>query len=305
MTAISVAMATYNGARYLAPFLASVRSQDWPDVRLVVSDDGSTDGTREKVVELWPDAKVCRNTETRGVIGNFSNAMAQVGGGYVALADQDDVWEPNKLSVLMARMQECEARHPGVPVLIFSDLKVVDADLNVINDSFFSLTSKSLQAKTARDYLLSNHIPGCTMLINDALLRLVLPVPPQVMMHDWWLALVASSFGIIESVEQPLILYRQHGSNTMGAPVTRHPLTRWISRLTGPIQSVRNCRRHAGMTRATLLAYRERFGDRAPPAMQEMLRVMLDGHAPARLRLIRSAHTGETRMKAALVAAFM
>jgi glycosyltransferase involved in cell wall biosynthesis len=302
MTAISVALATYNGERYLEPFLASVRAQDWPDVRLVVSDDGSTDRTRELVASLWPGAAVHRNTAARGVIGNFSNAMTQTGGGYVALADQDDIWEPTKLSSLMRRMQACEARDPGKPVMVFSDLKVVDSDLNVLGDSFFRFTSKSLKASAPRDFLLSNHVPGCTMLLNDALLKLALPVPAEVMMHDWWLALVAAAFGTVDSVEEPLVLYRQHGFNTVGAPMTERLFKRWFGRLGEPMRRLDSCRRQAGLARGTLVAFRDRFGDTAPPAVQATLRTMLDGHAVGRLREIRSARTGETRMKAAVVA---
>ena len=305
MTAISVALATYNGARYIEPLLDSVRNQDWADVRLVVSDDGSTDGTRELVARLWEDAAVHRNTAARGVIGNFSNAMTQAGGGYVALADQDDVWEPHKLSTLMGRMQACEARHPGAPVLVFSDLKVVDATLNVIDHSFFGSTSKSLQASGPQDFLLSNHIPGCTMLLNDALLRLALPVPSEVMMHDWWLALVAASFGVVDSVDDPLVMYRQHGSNTVGAPTTEHWSALWRERLGKPMRGLQRCREQALLARNTLTAFRNRFGDTAPPAVQHILRTMLDGRAAGRVRQIRHARTGETAVKSALVAAMM
>ncbi len=305
MTVISVALATYNGTRYIEPFLASVRSQDWDDVRLVVSDDGSTDGTGEQIASLWNGAAIHRNTAARGVIGNFSNAMTQAGGGYVALADQDDVWEPHKLSTLMREMEACERHHPDGPVLVFSDLKVVDSNLNVIGDSFFRSTSKSLQASGVQDFLLSNHIPGCTMLVNDALLRLALPIPAEVMMHDWWLALVAASFGVVGSVDDPLVLYRQHGSNTVGAPMTEHWFTRWGTRLGKPVRGLRSCRVQALLARNTLIAFRKRFGDAVPPATQRILDTMLDGNAIGRMRQVRHARTGETAVKSALVAALM
>jgi glycosyltransferase involved in cell wall biosynthesis len=294
---ISVALATYNGGSYVEPFLASVQAQDWPNVRLVVSDDGSTDGTPDRIAALWADAAIHRNTATRGVIGNFSNAMMQAGGSYVALADQDDIWEPHKLSTLMRRMQACEASHPGVPVMVFSDLKVVDSNLRVLQDSFFASTNKDIRAARLADYLVSNHVPGCTMLVNDALLQRALPIPPGVMMHDWWLALVAATFGVVDHVEAQLVQYRQHGANTLGAPTATASLAKWRNRVEAPLHRIHDYRRAALDTRRTLSLFRDRFAEVMSAEARTTFATMLDRGPIARLRLLRGAHTGENRIK--------
>lgn len=305
MTRVSVALASYNGMKYIETFLRSVRNQDWAGLSLVVSDDASSDTTVRIISDVWPEATIVSNTGPAGAIGNFSNALSHARGGYVALADQDDVWMPEKINRLMAKMTAVEGRNPGMPVLIFSDLKVVDEELNIIQNSFFQSTNKNIDAAILRDFVIGNHIPGCAMLVNDALLQRALPIPVDVMMHDWWLALVASTFGVIEHVDAPLILYRQHGSNTLGAPTLGKSAGKWRRRMQGPSHRMQDYRRNAAAARRTLLAFRDRFAGALPSEATKILRLVLDKGPFVRLITLRGAHTGENRIKALIQGALM
>lgn len=305
MTHVSVALASYNGAQYIRPFLASLEAQDWPSVRLCVSDDGSTDATTAIISEEWREATVVRNSGKQGVVSNFSSAIALTKGGYVALADQDDIWVPDKLSRLMATMIQRETLDPAKPVLIFSDLTVVDSELNVLQSSFFNSTEKSMTAAKLPDFMLSNHIPGCSILFNDALCRLALPIPPNVKMHDWWLALVAATFGVIDYVDAPLVLYRQHGSNTLGAPTSAGLSSQWRNFVRNPLDRVRSYQQHAAETRNILLVFRERFASTMLPSELATFCDVLDRGPLTRLLALRGAHTGENRMRSFFQAALM
>jgi glycosyltransferase involved in cell wall biosynthesis len=129
--AIDVAMATYNGGRYLPAMLASMVEQHHPGLRLVVCDDGSSDGTVQflETFDGLP-VDVTRNPSNLGARDNFSRALGLTTAPYVMLADQDDVWMPDKVSLMLRRMKEIEDEAgAATPILVFSDLHIVDTDL--------------------------------------------------------------------------------------------------------------------------------------------------------------------------------
>ncbi len=220
---VDILLATYNGAAYVTRQIESLLGQSHKTIRLLMRDDGSSDGTRkilESYVAKFPVKMVLLPAGDKlGVIGNFSALMHHATAPYVMFCDQDDVWEPEKISQTLAKMKETEDRQPAdAPILIHTDLKVVDGNLNVIDPSFWQYTHLNpLKAHTLNCLLMQNVVTGCTMMINSALLKLAYPIPQQVMMHDWWLALVAAAFGRIEALPAATILYRQHGNNTLGA----------------------------------------------------------------------------------------
>ncbi|WP_336754002.1 glycosyltransferase family 2 protein [Paraburkholderia tropica] len=221
---VSIALATYNGARYLPELLASIESQTWPRLELVVSDDGSTDDTLD-VLRNWRGAltiRIVSSGERLGIVGNFGRAVAGCEGAYVALADQDDVWSADKIEdmVRALRAQESQRGH-ALPMLAYCDIEVVDHTLSRISKSYFDQNGKSRDASRLRDFLLSNHIPGCSMLLNRAAIELATPFPAGIVMHDWWLAMVVASFGAITHVDKPHIKYRQHDNNAVGASVPK------------------------------------------------------------------------------------
>ena len=224
---ISVALATYNGEKYLAEMLDSIENQDYPHVEIVIADDASTDATPHILrarCGRFP-CTVLEDGRRLGVIGNFSRAIAACHGDYIAFADQDDVWRADKLSRLLERMRTIEqARGSDFPALVFSDLALVDERLTPLAASFFTHAKKSTRCAGLADFFVSNHVPGCAMLVNRALIQRAMPVPQAFHMHDWWFIMVAAAFGEIAYIDAPLIQYRQHSANTVGVHQNRHSL---------------------------------------------------------------------------------
>ncbi len=305
MRAVGVALATYNGERFIEPFLASLREQSYPSVELIVSDDGSKDGTVAKIEHMWPQAQMHRNAGPSGAVGNFNHALSKITQRYAVLADQDDVWLPDKIAKLMSVMEERERAAPGVPIMVFSDLRVVDSELKVIDESFVGGAFNRKNDLRLCDLMINNHVPGCAMLINDALLQRAMPIPQGVMMHDWWLALVAATFGVIAFVDEPLVLYRQHGSNALGAPSKRTLTAKWLDRISAPSNRIKDYRRSAASTCATLAIFGERFDDVMPPSARQLFGDVLHRGAIDRLLTLRGAHTRDNFLKSVALTALM
>lgn len=284
---VEVALATYNGARFLPEFLQTVEAQTWPRVAIVASDDDSSDDTRGILTRSSLTKGVHRNPAA-GIVTNFNNALANTSAPYVALADQDDTWRADKLETMMGAMRAAEEHATG-PVLVFSDLGLVDEALRPLHASFFSATDKDSRARLLADFVLGNHIPGCAMLANRALVELALPIPPQVRMHDWWIALVAAGLGQIVYVDQPLIQYRQHGDNSMGAPIRQSALSKRLRGIGVRLAGYRNAAQEA---RAIVSAFQARYNDQLTTGDREMLSVILGGGMLARLRALKRARAG-------------
>ena len=199
---ISVCVATFNGAPYIAAQLASILAAPRVD-EVLVSDDGSTDSTME-IVRAIADSRVrVVDGPKLGLIRNYESLLAGARGEFVFLADQDDVWMPHKVDTMLAHLATAD--------LVVSDCRVTDANLVVVNPSFFALRGSGpglLRNLWRNSYL------GCCMAMRRDLLRHALPFPPRLPMHDWWLGLVGESFGRVAFVSEALVLYRRHGANT-------------------------------------------------------------------------------------------
>ena len=133
---------------------------------MVVADDASSDGARELLASYAGrvPVRLVGNGERVGIVGNFERALAGCRGDYIALADQDDVWAPAKVADLMRDLQRAErARGKSTPALAFCDIELVDATLCCLSKSLFDITAKSRRAERLRDFLLSNHVPGCAI----------------------------------------------------------------------------------------------------------------------------------------------
>ena len=221
-TAIEVVLPTYNGEPYLEAQLASIDAQTLRPSRVLLRDDGSSDGTQELIARLqqrygaW--LQVLPADGNLGCTANVNRLLQATTSPYVALADQDDLWLPHKLERASALMQELEARLDATtPLLVHGDLELVDADGQRLGCRYLERQRLDPHRCTPVDLALTNVVTGCTAVLNRALLHKALPIPPEALMHDWWLALVASAFGQIGLVEEPGVLYRQHGDNVLGA----------------------------------------------------------------------------------------
>lgn len=221
-----ILMATYNGARFLSEQLESLISQTEPDWRLLVRDDGSSDKTLDILAQASSrDPRIELLLEgggRKGSAGNFTEllgAAAAHRAEYFALCDQDDVWQPDKLTMELAALYTLESEFGrNCPLVVHSDLEVTDESMRTRHSSLMDFQLIRHPADMHPLTLVAqNHAVGCTMLFNRALLELAWPSPGNVHMHDWWLALCAEFAGARHYLPRPLVRYRQHGSNVVGA----------------------------------------------------------------------------------------
>lgn len=219
---VLILMATFNGSPYIAEQLDSIRSQTMSKWNLIVRDDGSSDNTKQIIKEYsGVDSRIKLIEDDLGRLGpagNFNRLMEIAIGSktpYFAFADQDDVWNEEKLGIQLRLMDETEKRFGyDNPILIHSDLQVVDEKLKLINNSY-ARYQRMLHPDTddLRTLLVQNVAVGTTIMINRSLLKTAVPVPTSAHMHDWWLVLCAAVFGIIIYTPFKLGKYRIHPLN--------------------------------------------------------------------------------------------
>ena len=219
---ISIALCTFNGERYLDNLLDSLRKQTILPNELVIYDDGSFDSTIELLHTFQSSApfnvSIIINSEHLGVTHNFEAALSACNGEYIALCDQDDVWEPDKLERLLNLVKKMETEPDNGPYFAHSDLELTDSKLNKTGLSF--LEHQDLKPPEKQQYkilIAQNYIPGCSTLFSRDLLEYALPIPETAVMHDWWLALIASMAGKIGYEPSRTVLYRQHDANVLGS----------------------------------------------------------------------------------------
>ncbi|MCC2644755.1 MAG: glycosyltransferase family 2 protein [Burkholderiales bacterium] len=207
---ISIAMATYNGSLFLLSQLDSIINQTYKNIEIIIVDDCSSDDTVKIIRQyqkLHTNIKLVQNPVNLGIVKTFAYAISLCSGEYIALADQDDIWFSNKLERLLENI--------GDNLLIHSDAVLVDENMQVIANSNMQFKDKFKSG--FEDYLISNNVTGCTALFSRKLLELALPIPDEFYIHDHYLALIASFYGSIKFLDIPLVYYRQHGSNFIGA----------------------------------------------------------------------------------------
>jgi len=279
--AIQVLLATYNGSRYLAAFLNSLLAQDCQEWCLVVRDDCSTDNTSELLgrylplfgdrLQILPDS----GRNNLGVVGNFSRLLSASTAPYVMFADQDDIWHPDKISLTLAAMRHREVEvGTGRPILVHTDLVVVDEDLQTVAASYWRYQGLVPSRGHALGHMMvENIVWGCTSMLNRTLVDLTGEIPHEARFHDWWISLVAAAFGDIESLPVQTIDWRRHGANdseiTKLPEVVRRTVTGMpdmISRLARLLESSRPrvrlfLERYRGRLKADQIAAIEAFLD--------------------------------------------
>lgn len=220
---VSVLLASYNGEKYIRSQLDSVLKQTYKDLTLVISDDLSTDGTPGIIKEYekaFPDRiKSLKNKERSGSAqNNFFHLLSSVSDEYLMLCDQDDRWVPDKAEATFLEMKRMEAVFgKNTPILVHGDLSVTDKEGRIMKQSMAKYQKISVQDNRFSHYLVENNITGNTVMLNRALKELLISIPKASVMHDWWLGLLASCFGEISYIDRPLVLYRQHEGNQVGA----------------------------------------------------------------------------------------
>jgi len=234
---VDVLLSTYNGEKYLQELLDSLLSQTCKEWRLIVRDDGSKDSTADIIrdfkakyndtVLLLPDSGV-----NLGVIKSFERLLESSTSDYFMFCDQDDVWCKEKIEKSLDAVQKLEGEYgKELPMVAHTDLYIVDSQLNQISDSYFKwydIDPDYIYSDIDRA-LLFNAIPGCTMIGNKAAKELSLPFNKHVLMHDAWIVRCALlNKGHLATIREPLIKYRQHSGNVVGASFKKIPLKRRI-----------------------------------------------------------------------------
>ena len=196
-------MATFNGSQYVIRQLESILVQLSNNDEVIISDDNSTDNTCDLLMSL-NDKRiiVIKNSSGKGPVSNFENVLKIAKGDFIFLSDQDDIWLPDKVSVMCAGL----ARNH----LVLSNCEVVDKELTTIIPSFFDYR-KSRPGFLRNIY--KNSYIGCCMAFRREVLSYALPFPKSIHMHDWWIGLLVELNGNVEFIDQPLMKYIRHGNN--------------------------------------------------------------------------------------------
>lgn len=202
---ISVAMATYNGEKFIKEQLDSILPQLSPGDEVVVSDDGSTDKTVDIISEYAKDdSRICFvKGPGKGAILNFEHVIGKCSGDVIFLCDQDDVWLPNKVKAVVGKFEETKAD------LILHNAVIVNENLEEIN-TFFDM--RKVSSGVVKN-IAKNSYMGCAMAFKSDLKKAVLPFPKRLPMHDQWIGLLGEIYGKVAFIDEPLMLYRRHGGN--------------------------------------------------------------------------------------------
>lgn len=203
---VSVALAAYNGEEFIEEQINSVLPQLSAEDEIVISLDPSTDGTREMICFISKKDPRIRLVDGpgKGVIKNFENAIANCKNDIVFLCDQDDVWLDGKVERVKKEFDDPKT------VLVMHDARVVDGELNTLEESFFRCR------KTGTGILknlVKNTYMGCCMAFRRQCDEYLLPIPENIPMHDQWIGLMCERHGRVALINEPLILYRRHGGN--------------------------------------------------------------------------------------------
>lgn len=222
---IDILLATFNGEKYVREQIESILNQSYKNIKLIISDDHSTDKTQEILKEYSKKDKrieLYLQEKNLGVVKNIEFLLKKVESPYYMLADQDDYWMPKKAEKTLEKLKKEKAD------LAFGDLEVVNEKLETIHKSFndYMLLTRKIK-KYINSYKLNylyNCVTGCTILAKKETIQKILPLPTMSkrVIHDHWMGLMVSLDGKLAYVEEKYIKYRQHGNNQVGTQKISH-----------------------------------------------------------------------------------
>jgi len=220
---VQILLATYNSQEFLKQLFDSLKAQTFQQWELLIKDDGSIDQTLEIIREYQFTDKRFKylgsKSEANGAALNFMNLLNEAEADYFFFCDHDDVWLPDKIKKTLELLHSLSENNPDLPVIVHSDLIVVDKDFKIIDLSFWKYSGiKPTLLKGENISQVFNHVTGCTMAFNKNVKKIAFPYPKSIPMHDWWLVIQTLKYkGIIKELDEATILYRQHSSNEVGA----------------------------------------------------------------------------------------
>ena len=225
---VNILMSTYNGQQFLAEQIRSIQDQSYTDWTLFIRDDGSSDNTKEILKDFErQDSRIhlidSDKSDNLGVIKSFHKLVNHDRADYYFFSDQDDVWLPNKLEL---SLKEAQYYLADLPLMVYMDLKVVNQDLKIMTESMVKSQSHHANTELVQE-LTENTVTGGVAMINHALAEMWQETD-DILMHDWYLALLASAFGNLVFIDQPGELYRQHSDNVLGARTLSKRFKKWI-----------------------------------------------------------------------------
>jgi glycosyltransferase involved in cell wall biosynthesis len=208
---VSIAVATYNGERFLRKQLDSIYNQTFKNLEVVVCDDCSSD-TTVAILDEYKKERGLRyyvNDNNIGFLKNFERVLGLCHGEYIALADQDDIWQPGKIEKLKNAI--------GDHSLVFSDAMYIDDKDTIFAPSVRRFADLPVcSEKPFRILAYNGFVIGCTAMFRRVLLERAIPFPDDVYSHDWWLSIVACKYNGLCFVDEPLVYYRNHANNAIG-----------------------------------------------------------------------------------------
>ena len=268
MSTVNIVMATYNGEKYIKEQIESILGASYTDWSLFIFDDRSTDSTMKIVKsfeEKYPERiQVYQNERNLGVTLNFLTGLKKVyqltnaqeapnvrakmqpstsnQAKYYMLCDQDDVWMRDKITHTLECMKFFEKKYgENKEQIVFTDAKVVDENINLIYHSFFRSQCLCPYDTDLAHMLMENKCIGCTVMMNRAVVRHLQKLPMNARYHDWWLGLIAASFGHISYLKEPTLNYRQHGKNLVGGTSFLGYVKRRVKSLQAQKKSIKAC----------------------------------------------------------------
>jgi len=229
---ITIIMAVYNGQEYIREQLESLKDQTYTEWRLVIRDDRSSDKTAEIVKKFSDEVEQevifkVNEKPSGSAKNNFALLINDAKeSDYVMFCDQDDIWKKDKIEITFNKMKQVEERYGrDFPLLVHGDVEVIDENGNINADSMFEMSHINADSKLPQ-ILIQNHVTGCTMMCNKKLIAGISEYASSeyIIMHDYLAALYASVFGKIEVIKKPLLSYRQHSGNSVGAKNNNNPV---------------------------------------------------------------------------------
>lgn len=217
---ISIAMATYNGEKFLQEQLDSIVNQTYKNLEIIICDDCSTDNTIDIIKDFQKRdrrIKLYQNEKQLGVLKNFEKAISLCSGEYIAISDQDDIWVANKIEIMFSEIEE--------NILIYHDDVLIDRSGKLIHNSFFESNEIFINKEhKTKALILDNWILGHACMFSSQLKKDILPIGHEMEHYDMWIAIVASKVGKIKYLNKQLVLWRQHGTNTSGGKIATRAL---------------------------------------------------------------------------------
>lgn len=238
---IDILLSTYNGQEYLRQLLDSLLAQTFISVLIIIRDDGSSDATvdilKEYEIRYPGQFQLHLGEENLGALGSFERLCKYSTADYVLFCDQDDIWFPDKVQTLFDEILRIEKFYGNdVPVLVCSDLMLIDKYGNQTYHSFWEYAGISWSENQPETIFLSNCVTGCASIFNRKLLLTSLPFPKEAIMHDWWMGAVAAFSGKLVLLPLQTIGYRQHSGNVFGCGFSKSILSiprKLLSRISG------------------------------------------------------------------------